>query len=146
MRRKQGTSHLDPRQIVMLENAFYMVRRAMGGNNSSLRPYQCNPPERVFRETVELSPMQSFIQHLLHDVLMKRTLDKVLKLLRKLHWEDQEVCWSFYLKFLFIKLRYTITFWLPLPRYGRSSLVIFPLSLHWYTTCSDTISNSVSLF
>lgn len=35
--------------------------------------------------------MHSFIQHLLHDVLMKRTLDKVLKLLRKLHWEDREV-------------------------------------------------------
>jgi regulator of nonsense transcripts 2 len=45
----------------------------------------------VTREIVELPPMQSFIQHLLHDVLMKRTLDKVLKLLRKLHWEDEEV-------------------------------------------------------
>ena len=38
--------------------------------------------------------MQSFIQHLLHDVLMKKTLDKVLKLLRKLHWEDEEVSQS----------------------------------------------------
>jgi regulator of nonsense transcripts 2 len=43
------------------------------------------------REVVELPPMQGFIQHLLHDVLLKRTLDKVLKLLRKLHWEDEEV-------------------------------------------------------
>ena len=74
MRRKQGTSHLDQRHNVMLENAFYM----------------CNPPERVAKEVVELSPMQSFIQHLLHDVLAKRTLDKVTKLLRKLHWDDQE--------------------------------------------------------
>ncbi|ORY33038.1 armadillo-type protein [Naematelia encephala] len=74
MRRKQGTQHLDARQQVMLENAFY----------------QCNPPERVAREVIELTPMQAFIQHLLHDVLMKRTLDKVLKLMRKLHWEDQE--------------------------------------------------------
>ncbi|WWC72867.1 uncharacterized protein I206_106831 [Kwoniella pini CBS 10737] len=74
MRRKQGTSHLDQRHQVMLENAFYM----------------CNPPERVAREVLILSPIQSFIQHLLHDVLMKRTLDKVLKLLRKLHWEDAE--------------------------------------------------------
>ncbi|KAK8844121.1 hypothetical protein IAR55_006915 [Kwoniella newhampshirensis] len=74
MRRKQGTQHLDNRQQVMLENAFYM----------------CNPPKRVAREVVELPPMHSFIQHLLHDVLMKRTLDKVLKLLRKLHWEDTE--------------------------------------------------------
>ncbi|WWC90992.1 uncharacterized protein L201_005931 [Kwoniella dendrophila CBS 6074] len=74
MRRKQGTSHLDQRHQVMLENAFYM----------------CNPPERVAREIITLSPMQSFIQHLLHDILMKRTLDKVLKLMRKLHWEDSE--------------------------------------------------------
>jgi regulator of nonsense transcripts 2 len=35
--------------------------------------------------------MHAFIQHVLHDVLMKRTLDKVLKLMRKLHWEDAEV-------------------------------------------------------
>ncbi|WVQ63661.1 uncharacterized protein L199_001814 [Kwoniella botswanensis] len=74
MRRKQGNSHLDQRHQVMLENAFYM----------------CNPPERVAREVITLSPMQSFIQHLLHDILMKRTLDKVLKLLRKLHWDDAE--------------------------------------------------------
>ncbi|KAK6906386.1 hypothetical protein I203_100371 [Kwoniella mangroviensis CBS 8507] len=74
MRRKQGNSHLDQRHQVMLENAFYM----------------CNPPERVAREVITLSPMQSFIQHLLHDILMKRTLDKVLKLLRKLHWGDSE--------------------------------------------------------
>jgi hypothetical protein len=30
----------------------------------------------------------------LHDVLMKRTLDKVFKLLRKLHWEEQDVRWN----------------------------------------------------
>lgn len=35
--------------------------------------------------------MHSWIQHLLHNVLVKRTLDKVLKYLRKLHWEDPEV-------------------------------------------------------
>ncbi|TXT09089.1 hypothetical protein VHUM_02563 [Vanrija humicola] len=74
MRRKQSHSHLDQRHVIMLENAFY----------------QCNPPERVAREVVELPPMQAFIQHLLYEVLMKRTQDKVFKLLRKLHWEDEE--------------------------------------------------------
>lgn len=34
--------------------------------------------------------MQAFIQHLLFDVLMKRTQDKVLRLMRKMHWEDPE--------------------------------------------------------
>jgi regulator of nonsense transcripts 2 len=46
------------------------------------------------REVVELSPMESWIQHLMHNVLVKRTIDKVLKYLRKLHWEDPEVSLS----------------------------------------------------
>jgi regulator of nonsense transcripts 2 len=75
MRRKQNTQHFDARQKVMLENAYY----------------QCNPPERAAITQVELSPMQSFIQHLVQDVLIKKTVDKVLKLVRKLHWEDVEV-------------------------------------------------------
>jgi regulator of nonsense transcripts 2 len=74
MRRKQSVTHLDQRLNIMLENAFY----------------QCNPPERVAREVVELPPMQLYIQHLLYDVLTKRTQDKVLLLMRKMHWEDPE--------------------------------------------------------
>jgi hypothetical protein len=75
MRRKQTAQHLDTRQQLVLENAYY----------------QCNPPDRVQREQIQLTPMEAFVQHLLHDVLTKKTVDKVLKLLRKLHWEDAEV-------------------------------------------------------
>lgn len=35
--------------------------------------------------------MEDFIRHLIHDILIKKTVDKVLKLLRKLHWDDDEV-------------------------------------------------------
>lgn len=35
--------------------------------------------------------MDQFIRHLLFDVLSKKTIDKVLKLLRKLDWDDEEV-------------------------------------------------------
>jgi regulator of nonsense transcripts 2 len=35
--------------------------------------------------------MDLFIRHLVHDVLSKKTIDKVLKLLRKLDWEDVSV-------------------------------------------------------
>jgi len=94
MRRKQGTQHLDNRQHVLLENAFYQVGQYAPFKWHLLIKRQCNPPERVVREAVELPPMQSFVQHLLHDVLMKRTLDKVLRLLRKLRWEDPVVCES----------------------------------------------------
>lgn len=85
--------HLEHREHVMLENAFYQVSWLYEECTLQDQPLtlQCNPPERVAREIVELPPMQGFIQHLLHDVLIKRTLDKVLKLLRKLHWEDVEV-------------------------------------------------------
>ena len=32
--------------------------------------------------------MELFIRHLIYDVLSKKTIDKVLKLIRKLHWDD----------------------------------------------------------
>ncbi|EJT53100.1 hypothetical protein A1Q1_00107 [Trichosporon asahii var. asahii CBS 2479] len=67
--KNMSVTHLDQRYNIMLDNAFYI---------------------RVAREIEELPPMQAFIQHLLFDVLMKRTQDKVLVLLRKLHWEDAE--------------------------------------------------------
>ena len=35
--------------------------------------------------------MQLFIRHLIYDVLAKKTLDKVLKLIRKLDWDNDEV-------------------------------------------------------
>lgn len=35
--------------------------------------------------------MELFIQHLVYDVLSKRTIDKVLKLIRKLDWNDASV-------------------------------------------------------
>jgi regulator of nonsense transcripts 2 len=49
---------------------------------------QCNPPERAPRQTKIRTPIDLFIRHLIHDVLSKKTIDKVLKLLRKLDWND----------------------------------------------------------
>ena len=72
MRRKQSMQHFDQRQLLLLENAYY----------------QCNPPERAARQLKERTPMELFIRHLIYDVLAKKTIDKVLKLLRKLDWAD----------------------------------------------------------
>lgn len=72
MRRKQSMQHFDQRQILLLENAYY----------------QCNPPERTPRQLKERTPLELFIRHLIYDVLAKKTIDKVLKLLRKLDWDD----------------------------------------------------------
>ncbi|KAF8967853.1 armadillo-type protein [Flammula alnicola] len=75
MRRKQSMQHFDQRQLLLLENAYY----------------QCNPPERAPRQEKIRTPMELFIRHLIYDVLAKKSIDKVLKLLRKLDWEDDEV-------------------------------------------------------
>ncbi|KAK0461159.1 ARM repeat-containing protein [Desarmillaria tabescens] len=75
MRRKQSLQHFDQRQLLLLENAYY----------------QCNPPERAPRQEKVRPPMELFIRHLIYDVLAKRTIDKVLKLIRKLDWDDEDV-------------------------------------------------------
>ncbi|PPQ97386.1 hypothetical protein CVT26_006620 [Gymnopilus dilepis] len=75
MRRKQSMQHFDQRQLLLLENAYY----------------QCNPPERAPRQEKIRSTMELFIRHLIYDVLSKKTIDKVLKLLRKLDWENDDV-------------------------------------------------------
>lgn len=35
--------------------------------------------------------MELFIRHLIYDVLSRKTIDKVLKLIRKLDWDDESV-------------------------------------------------------
>lgn len=75
MRRKQSMQHFDQRQLLLLENAYY----------------QCNPPERAPRQEKERPPLELFVRHLIYDVLAKKTIDKVLKLIRKLDWEDASI-------------------------------------------------------
>ncbi|TFK20775.1 transcription factor [Coprinopsis marcescibilis] len=75
MKRKQALQHLDQRQLLLLENAYY----------------QCNPPERAPRQEKIRPPMELFIRHLIYDVLSKKTIDKALKLIRKLDWDDPDV-------------------------------------------------------
>jgi regulator of nonsense transcripts 2 len=54
-------------------------------------PSQCNPPERDPVQHKERSVTEQFIRHLLCDVLTRKTVDKVFKLLRKLRWDDAGV-------------------------------------------------------
>lgn len=96
MRRKQVAQHLDPRLSLLLDNAYYQVRppaisRRFLTMADVQAVLQCNPPERSAVQQKERSPMELFVRHLFHDVLIKKTVDKVLKLVRKLHWEDPEV-------------------------------------------------------
>ncbi|CAG8606881.1 31439_t:CDS:10, partial [Gigaspora margarita] len=75
MMRKKSVQHLDNRQLLMVENAYY----------------QCNPPDRTATVKKERSVMEQYIRKLIYSDLNKKTVEKVLKLLRKLNWDDKEV-------------------------------------------------------
>jgi regulator of nonsense transcripts 2 len=73
--RKKNVQHLDSRYALMVENAYY----------------QANPPDKSAIQVKERSPMELYIRKLIHEDLCKKTLDKILKQLRKLHWEDPQI-------------------------------------------------------
>ncbi|GAN06684.1 nonsense-mediated mRNA decay factor protein [Mucor ambiguus] len=73
--RKKTVQHLDSRYATMVENAYY----------------QANPPDKSAIKVKERSTMELYIRKLIHEDLCKKTLDKVLKQLRKLHWEDSSI-------------------------------------------------------
>ncbi|RIA79977.1 armadillo-type protein [Glomus cerebriforme] len=75
MMRKKSVQHLDNRQLLMVENAYY----------------QCNPPDRTAIVKKDRSVMEQYIRKLIYSDLNKKTVEKILKLLRKLNWEDKEV-------------------------------------------------------
>lgn len=52
---------------------------------------QCNPPERAPRQEKHRAPLELFVRHLIYDVLAKKTIDKVLKLIRKLDWDNDDI-------------------------------------------------------
>ncbi|SCV73578.1 BQ2448_7504 [Microbotryum intermedium] len=74
-KRKKAAMHLDQRQITMLENAYY----------------QCDPPDRPAIPPKERTPMQLYIRHLIYHQMSRNNVDKIAKLIRKLHWEDPAI-------------------------------------------------------
>lgn len=54
-------------------------------------PPQCNPPDRPIIEPKHRTPMELFIRYKLYDCLCKTSVDRTIKTLRKLHWNDPEV-------------------------------------------------------
>ncbi|KAI8377492.1 armadillo-type protein [Radiomyces spectabilis] len=73
--RKKNVQHLDNRQALMVENAYY----------------QANPPDRSAVVEKHRSTMELYLRKLIYTDLNKKSLDRILKQLRKLHWEDPEV-------------------------------------------------------
>ncbi|EGG03325.1 uncharacterized protein MELLADRAFT_90304 [Melampsora larici-populina 98AG31] len=78
MKRKKASQNMDSRQVMMLENAYYQA-------------VECNPPDRPVIEPKIRTPMELFMRYQLYDCLNKKSVDKVIKILRKLHWDTPEV-------------------------------------------------------
>ena len=75
LQRKKAAQHLGQQERMLIENAMYYV----------------NPPERAAIEQKERTPVQQYVWRLVYLDMNKRTYTKVLKSLRKLHWEEREV-------------------------------------------------------
>lgn len=75
MMRKKAVMPLDGRYTTMIENAFYY----------------CNPPESPVTVKIERPPVHEYIRKLLYKDLSKNNTEKILRQMRKLNWEDQDI-------------------------------------------------------
>ena len=73
--RKKSAQHLGQQERMLLENAMYYV----------------DPPQRSAIQQRERTPTELFVRQLVYLELTKRNYMKVLKTIRKLHWEEAEV-------------------------------------------------------
>ena len=75
LQRKKGAQHIGQQERMLIENAIYYV----------------DPPERAAIAQKERTPMELYVQKLIYLDMNKRSYPKVLKSIRKLHWEESEV-------------------------------------------------------
>jgi len=76
LQRKKSVQHIGQSERMLIENAVYYV----------------DPPERSAIQQKERTPMELFIRKLIYMDLTKRNYSKILKQIRRLHWEEKEVC------------------------------------------------------
>ena len=75
LQRKKAAHRLGQQERMLVENAMYYV----------------NPPERAAIQQKERTPVDLYVRKLVYMDLNKRTYSRVLKSIRKLHWEETEV-------------------------------------------------------
>lgn len=75
MMRKKSVMTFDSRYVTQIENAYYYV----------------NPPDIVTVAKKERPIMHQFIRKLLYQDLQKNNTDKILRLMRKLDWNNEEI-------------------------------------------------------
>ncbi len=138
LQRKKAVQHIGQAERMLIENAVYYV----------------DPPERPAIQQKERTPMELFIRKLIYSDLSKRTYTKILKQIRRLHWEEPEVGymgpWPWH------KVAKQVPPWLTRsprssasctsysPSRGRSSLAISTCSPSFSVLSTDTIRISWS--
>jgi regulator of nonsense transcripts 2 len=75
LQRKKSAQVLGQQERMLIENAVCYV----------------NPPERAAIEQKERTPVELFLRKIMYQDLARRTLDKTVKQIRKMHWEEDEV-------------------------------------------------------
>ena len=75
LKRKKSAHHLSQQDRMLIENAIYYV----------------DPPERASIEQKERTPVDLYLRKLIYLDLSKRTVSKILKSIRRLHWEEDEI-------------------------------------------------------
>lgn len=75
MMRKKSVMVLDSRYVTQIENAYYYV----------------NPPDTGTITKKERPVMHQFIRKLLYQDLQKNNTDKIMRLMRKLDWGNEEI-------------------------------------------------------
>ena len=75
LKRKKAAHHLGQQERMLIENAVCYV----------------DPPERAAIQQKERTPIELFVRKLVYLDMNKRTYAKVLKAIRKLHWEEPEI-------------------------------------------------------
>jgi regulator of nonsense transcripts 2 len=75
LQRKKGVQPIGQSERMLIENAVYYV----------------DPPERPAIQQKERTPLELFVRKLLYLDLTKRNYGKILKQIRRMHWEEKEV-------------------------------------------------------
>jgi regulator of nonsense transcripts 2 len=75
LNRKKSAQHLGQQERMLIENAMYYV----------------DPPQRSAIQQKERTPMDLYIRQMIYLDMTKRNYTKILKSIRKLHWEESEV-------------------------------------------------------
>ncbi|KAK5135680.1 hypothetical protein LTR08_004981 [Meristemomyces frigidus] len=75
LQRKKAAQHLGQQERMLVENAVYYV----------------NPPVRAAIQQKERTTLDLYVRQLVYQDLSKKTIEKVIKQIRKLHWEETEV-------------------------------------------------------